>query len=94
MIFEIDDSNNIEIWCEDRGRKCDTFVHGWNISNDELKEHLKIIKKKKGCNGSIKEIIKDTGKIKVLQLQGNNIDFINNYLLQNNIKKESIKIKI
>lgn len=94
MIFEIDNSCSIEIWYEDRGKKCDTFVHGWNISDNELKEHLKIIKKKRGCNGSIKEIVKETGKIKVLHLQGNNVDYIYDYLIQNNIDKDNIKIKI
>jgi len=49
MSFDFDSniSNNIEIWIEERGRKSDTYISGWNIDEDTLKYHLKIIKKKK-----------------------------------------------
>ena len=86
--FEND--TNIEIWVEQNGRKKNTYVSGWNISNDELKEHLKYIKKKSACNGSIKEIKRNENNIKVLQLQGEHLVFLNNYLIQNGITKELI----
>ena len=69
---ELMENNNIEVWTESRGRKSDTYIYGWKLSDLELKEQLKNIKKNRGCNGSIKEITRDTGKIKVMQLQGNN----------------------
>ena len=40
-------TNIIEIWNVERGRKSDTYVSGWNIDDSTLKEHISIIKKKK-----------------------------------------------
>lgn len=98
MMFEednlIDSINFIEIWVETRGRKADTYVSNWNITDDELKEHLKTIKKKKGCNGSIKEIERGTGKIKVMQFQGDVKYYISDYLTNIGIFKDNIKIKL
>jgi translation initiation factor 1 (eIF-1/SUI1) len=84
----------IEIWVEERGRKSDTYIYGWDIDDDTLKYHLRTIKKKRGCNGSIKEIVKETGPIKVMQLQGNVKEFIVNYLKEQGIDEDSISIKI
>jgi translation initiation factor 1 (eIF-1/SUI1) len=94
MFLEINDNNLIEVWSETRGRKSDTFIYGWNIDDDELKNHLKNIKRSKGCNGSIKEVTKETGKIKVMHLQGNLKDYVVEYLIQNGIDMNNIKIKI
>jgi translation initiation factor 1 (eIF-1/SUI1) len=82
---------NIEIWLETYGRKKNTFISGWEISEDELKNHLKNIKKKNGCNGTIKKI-PDTNKL-ILQFQGDHIDFLKKYLCDNNVEPENIRIK-
>ena len=83
----------IEIWMEIFGRKKNTFISGWNIEESELKEHLKNIKKKIGCNGTIKKKnINSIDKIVVL-LQGDHIVYMNNYLITNNINSECIHIK-
>ena len=92
--FANNNLNIIEIWIEQRGRKADTYVYGWNIDDDALKTHLKIIKKKKGCNGSIKEITREANPIKVMQLQGNVKDFIISYLRDNGVDEDAIKVKI
>jgi len=96
MSFDLNNCNssNIEIWVEERGRKSDTYVNGWNLDEETLKNHLKTIKKKRGCNGSIKEIVKETGPIKVMQLQGNVKEFVINYLKENGISEDDIKVKI
>jgi translation initiation factor 1 (eIF-1/SUI1) len=96
MSFDLTNNEleNIEIWVEERGRKADTYVYGWNIDDETLKNHLKIIKKKRGCNGSIKEVIKENGPIKVMQLQGNVKDYVVGYLIENGINEDYIKIKI
>jgi len=60
----------ITIWIETHGRKKNTFIQGLNFSEDILKEHLKNIKKKHCCNGSLKD--------NTLQFQG---DHINNLKL-------------
>jgi translation initiation factor 1 (eIF-1/SUI1) len=80
-------NNNIELWVEDRGRKCDTFLVGLNLSNDDLKQHLKTIKKKLGCNGSIK--YSDNGKL--LHLQGDHKDYLLDYFTKIGI--HNIKLK-
>lgn len=96
---EISDSNKlinesiIEIWTEDRGRKTDTYVYGLPYNENELKDHLKIVKRKFGCNGSIKELLKDTGNIKVFHIQGNHKTNIINYLLEIGLNKDQLIIK-
>lgn len=92
--FNNNESDIIELWVEEKGRRTDTYIHGWNIDNDLLKNHLKNIKKKKGCNGSIKELVKETGVIKVMHLQGNVKNFVFSYLVENGIDSEKIIIKI
>jgi translation initiation factor 1 (eIF-1/SUI1) len=93
--FEDNTNNNIiEIWSENNGRKTNTYVYGWKLEDIELKEHLKTIKKRRGCNGSIKDIIRDTGKIKVMHLQGNIKDYIIDYLKEHGINDSNIKIKL
>ena len=94
--FEDELLNNsiIDIWVEVNGRKKNTYIHGWELELSELKDHLRTIKKKKGCNGSLKEIVKEIGKIKVLQFQGNQKDFIFEYLKSNGIDSSFITIKI
>lgn len=83
------DKFKIEIWLETKGRKSITFVSGWNIEDNMMTEHLKIIKKKNACNGSFKT--EDNNKI--MQLQGDHIKYIHNYLKTNNVDEESIKLK-
>ena len=84
---------NITIWIETNGRKKNTYISGWTLSDDQLKEHLKVIKKKVCCNGTVKFLENEISntKIKVVQLQGNHIDYIINYLTNNGIK--NIKVK-
>ena len=87
------ESNNINIWIETTGRKKNTYISGWNIDDNILKEHLKNIKKKVACNGTVKNlenIISHT-ELKVIQLQGNHIDYMIDYLTSNGIK--NIKVK-
>jgi translation initiation factor 1 (eIF-1/SUI1) len=70
---EFNKTTSIEIWLEINGRKKNTFVAGWNLSETDLKEHIKTIKKKNACHGTLKEISSNGDKselIKVIQLQG------------------------
>ena len=85
----------IKIWIETSGRKKNTYISGWNIPELELKEHIKVIKKKNGCNGTLKEInlVNDkTVFIKVIQLQGDHIEYMKEYLLSQNIESSLINI--
>jgi len=120
-IFE--EPENIILWKETLKRKKITFILGWNLPIEELKNHLKFIKKKNGCNGTIvskkktiinKNINDDTksnseseseniseNKISIdnlnssitIQLQGDHIDFMKNYLIESGINKSNIIIK-
>ena len=86
----------IEIWVETTGKKKNTYIIGWNITESELKDHIKIIKKKIGCNGTLKELSMNGDKnilIKAIQLQGDHCDFIKNYLIDQNIDDNIIRIK-
>lgn len=89
--FEHEENNNtiklnkVELWLEINGKRKNTYLSGLNFETDTLKEHLKNLKKKHGCNGSLKELSID-GEIKeVLQLQGDHIDNIQSYLKSINI---------
>lgn len=88
-------NSNIEVWVEANGRKKNTYISGWELTNDQLKEHIKTIKKKNGCNGTIKDIINEdtAGITQVIQLQGDHVDFVVNYLKQNNVDPSAIIIK-
>jgi translation initiation factor 1 (eIF-1/SUI1) len=83
----------IEIWVEIMGRKKNTYISGWNIPEASLKEHVKYIKKKNGCNGTIKKIIIDNIEKTVMLLQGDHIDFITEYLYSQGIERDSIYLK-
>jgi translation initiation factor 1 (eIF-1/SUI1) len=88
-------NSNIEVWVEANGRKKNTYISGWELTNEQLKEHIKTIKKKNGCNGTIKDIINEdtAGITQVIQLQGDHVDFVVNYLKQNNVDPSAIIIK-
>ena len=75
-------TNEVIIWIETHGKKKNTFIKGLNLDENVLKEHLKNIKKKHGCNGSLKD--------NVLQFQGDHI--INIKLYFNSIGITNITI--
>ena len=90
---KIIDNNIIELWKELLKRKKNTFILGWTISENELKEHIKIKKKKIGCNGNIKKKKINEVEHEVVLFQGDHIDFIKNYLINYGIDKDNIIIK-
>ena len=75
-------NNEVTIWIESHGRKKNTFIKGLPFNEDELQEHLKNIKKKHGCNGSLKD--------SVLQFQGDHINNVKVYF--NKIGIENIVV--
>jgi len=80
----------IEIWIEQFGRKKNTYISGWDLSDNELKEHIKIFKKKNGCNGTLKV---NNDNIKVIMFQGDHIDNIYTYMENIGIDLNNIYIK-
>jgi translation initiation factor 1 (eIF-1/SUI1) len=88
------ESTLIEIWVESSGRKKNTYVSGWNLLDTELKEHVKNIKKKIGCNGTLKELTNDKSTtIKAIQLQGNHVEYMKEYLINHTVDEHLIRIK-
>jgi translation initiation factor SUI1 len=84
----------IYIWVEQSGRKYNTYVSGWNIDNDTIKEHLKTIKRKNGCNGSIKDMEVNGNSIeRVIQLQGDHVDYVKQFIITTGINESQIYIK-
>ena len=91
--FDIDESNDITLWIETRGRKTNTYMTGWNKDKAEQKAFLKEFKKKNGCNGSIKEKVIDGEKSIVFHLQGNWQDALIAFLVDNGVSDNDITKK-
>ena len=86
--------DKIIIYSHRQGRKKNTYIIDWNISKDELKNHLKNLKRKHGCNGSIKIINFQGDDKEALHLQGEWKKEVEQYLLSVDIDKNNIEIKI
>lgn len=82
---------DINIWLETKGKKKNTFISGWDIPINSIKEHLKFLKKSIGCNGTLKT--KSLNNETLIMLQGDNISTVYNYLIQLGIKSSNIHIK-
>ena len=86
-------TGDAELWLEVNGRRKNTFIINLPYSEEELKDHLKNIKKKFGCNGSLKEETdeKEDKKSFIIQLQGDHIQDLIKYFKDN--KFTNIKIR-
>lgn len=82
-----DVSENSSLWLETAGRRKNTYISGLPFTFEELKEHLKTLKKKHGCNGAVKE----DDNLYVLHLQGDHIDDIIDYFKQHNVTNITIR---
>lgn len=98
--FECDSNNNtnfepsntnIIIWKESRGRKKNTYVTGWILEKEELKNYLKEFKQKHGCNGSLKED-DETNSFKI-HFQGDKVNDIIEMIISKGVNSENITIK-
>ena len=91
--------SKIEMNIITNGRKSNTYITNWNISKDELNTHLKIIKNKLGCNGSVKEkkkVDSDGNIISItieMQLQGNHKKSMIEYFTKLGINESLLCIK-
>lgn len=78
-------SNPVEVWVETNGKRKNTYISGLPFDEKEMKEHLKNLKKKHGCNGSLKEVMVENTPVNTLHLQGDHIDNIIDYFNQHKI---------
>jgi translation initiation factor 1 (eIF-1/SUI1) len=82
---------NVELWLEINGRRKNTYISGLTLEKDEQKKHLQKLKKIHGCNGTLKKISEEGKDIEVIQLQGDNIENVQNYLKIINITNITIR---
>lgn len=89
-----EDLSNITLFSERNGRKTNTYILDWNIDKEDMKTHLRNLKRKYGCNGSIK-IKKYQGEEKeAIHLQGELKMEVKEYLISNGIEESKIEIKV
>jgi len=82
-------STNIVIWKENRGRKTNTYISGWQLEENELKDYIKEFKKTNGCNGSLKT---DNNNF-ILHFQGDKINDLIKFMIYKGVNKEYITMK-
>lgn len=86
--------DKIVVFCERSGRRHNTYIVGWNISDEEIKKNLEKMKKTFGCGGAIKTITYEGKETIALNLQGNFIiktgDYLKSLKISNLIIKEMI----
>lgn len=82
-------SQNITIWKENRGRKINTYITGWNLETDELKQYIKSFKQTKGCNGSLKM---EDGSPKI-HFQGDKVIEFIEFMISKGVDENCITIK-
>ena len=89
---QVSSVSNVTIWKEQSGRKTNTYVTGWNIDINEMKDYVKVFKNKNGTNGSIKNY--DDGGVQKLkiQLQGDYVDKFFNFLVEKGVNEDNIII--
>ena len=81
----------IDIFCNQRGRRSDTYIAGLN-NLVQMKSLLKNLKKKFACNGSIKTVLYNDIDTLVVHLQGNHIAFLEKYLQNMGINNINTKV--
>jgi translation initiation factor 1 (eIF-1/SUI1) len=86
--------SNITIFSEQHGRKKNTYVVGWDIKKEEMKEHLKTLKRKYGCNGSIKMKNYQGEDVESMHLQGEWKEEVKAYLEDHGINSNNIEVKV
>ncbi len=79
------------IFGERHGKKTNTYIINWNITDVEQKSHLEKMKKKYGCGGTLKSIIYEGKEYTALHIQGNNINKVRDYMVSLNIKNIIVK---
>ncbi len=90
------ENEDIELWVGERGRKYDTYISHLPYSEAELASHLKNLKKKLGCGGSIQhsksfEPDESINGYFRIHIQGNHKNYVYEYFTKQGIK--NIKIK-
>ena len=83
-IFELKETKITMRIDKRNGKKCTTNLENLNMTEEDMKKHLKILKSKLGCNGCVKNNNNELN----FQLQGNKRDQLIKYLIDNKIAEE------
>jgi len=87
-------TTDITIWKTTKGRKTNTYITGWNIEENELKDYLKVFKRTNGCNGSLKKDEEEGGTGGyTLHFQGDKINELIEFMISKGVNKELITLK-
>ncbi len=73
------------------GKRKNTYIIYWNISDEEKKKHIKVLKNKCACGGSVKDIEYDNVQENVLHLQGSHEETVKMHLFENNVTDIIVK---
>jgi len=95
--YELDNSyKKIYIWTKKQRRTINTYMYGWDLDKNELKNHHRSLKKKFACNGSLKmsKVPNMDEKYLVFHLSCKCPVELKNYLIKNEIPETMIEIKI
>ncbi len=100
LFFNEQKNNNIfndekvVVFCERSGKRYNTYVVGWNTTEDEIKNSLEKMKKTFGCGGAIKIINYEGKQTQSINLQGNFVvktgDYLKSLKISNLIVKELV----
>jgi translation initiation factor 1 (eIF-1/SUI1) len=86
--------DKVVVFCERSGRRYNTYIVGWNTTEDEIKNALEKMKKTFGCGGAIKMIVHEGKQIQSINLQGNFViktgDYLKSLKISNLIVKELV----
>jgi translation initiation factor 1 (eIF-1/SUI1) len=82
---------NVVLLVDKKGRKTNSYLIKLGLEETIMKEYLRDMKKKFGCNGSIKNIIYENLENRVIHLQGEHTDRIIDYMSNKGVKDIIIK---
>ena len=83
--------NQIIVFGDKKGKHYNTYIIGWDLSDKEIKDAMEKLKKRFGCGGAIKNIIYKGIDTQSINLQGNFVIKVGEYMKTLNIKNLIIK---
>jgi len=84
------DDSVITLFGDKKGKRSNTYIAGLKVDESTKKEYLKILKKRHGCNGTIKSVLYNDKEQIVIQLQGDLIDKATSFLKEMKVSQKII----
>ena len=83
--------NKIVVFGDKKGKHYNTYIVGWDLPDKEIKETMEKLKKRFGCGGAIKNITYNGSETQSINLQGNFVIKVGEYM--KSLKLENLIIK-